>query len=93
MPTASKEVIISNSDGLHARPAMKFVDTASRFTSEIKVHKGGEEPADADGKSIMQMMTLAADKGTPLRIDADGEDAQEAVRQLTALVEAKFGED
>jgi len=93
MPTASKEVIISNSDGLHARPAMKFVDTASRFTSEIKVHKGGEEPADADGKSIMQMMTLAADKGTPLRIDADGEDAQEAVRELTELVEGKFGEE
>jgi phosphotransferase system HPr (HPr) family protein len=93
MPTASKEVIISNSDGLHTRPVMKFVDTASRFTSEIKVHKGGEEPADADGKSVMQMIMLAAGAGTPLRIDADGEDAQEAVRELTELVEGKFGEN
>ena len=93
MPTASKEVIISNSDGLHARPAMKFVDTASRFTSEIKVHKGGDEPADADGKSVMQMIILAAETGTPLRIDAEGDDAEEAVRQLVELVESKFDED
>lgn len=93
MPTASKEVIICNQDGLHARPAMKFVDMANRFRSEIKVHKGGPEPADADGKSMMQMIILAAETGTPLRIDADGDDAEEAVRQLVELVESKFGED
>ena len=93
MPTASKEVIICNQDGLHTRPVMKFVDIANRFASEIKVHKGGSEPADADGKSVMQMIILAAERGTPLRIDADGEDAEEAVRQLVELVEGKFGED
>jgi phosphocarrier protein len=93
MPTASKEVIISNADGLHTRPVMKFVDTASRFTSEIKVHKGGPEPADADGKSVMQMIMLAAEKGTPLRIDATGDDADAAVKELTLLVEGKFGEN
>jgi phosphocarrier protein len=93
MPTASKEVIISNQDGLHTRPVMKFVDVANRFTSEIKVHKGGAEPADADGKSVMQMIILAAERGTPLRICAEGEDADEAVRQLVELVESKFGED
>jgi phosphocarrier protein HPr len=91
--TASKEVFISNIHGLHTRPVMKFVDTASRFQSEIKVHKGGMEPADADGKSVMQMIILAAEAGTPLRIDAEGEDAAEAVKQLAELVESKFGED
>ena len=93
MPSASREVIISNQDGLHTRPVMKFVDVANRFASEITVHKGGPEPADADGKSVMQMIILAAERGTPLRIRADGEDADEAVRQLVELVEGKFGED
>ena len=91
--TASKEVVISNVHGLHTRPVMKFVDMASQFTSEIKVHKGGTEPADADGKSVMQMIILAAEAGTPLRIEAEGEDAGEAVRQLVELVESKFGEE
>jgi phosphocarrier protein HPr len=93
MPTASREVVISNVHGLHTRPVMKFVDLASRFASEVKVHKGGTEPADADGKSVMQMIILAAEAGTPLRIDADGADAEEAVKQLAELVESKFDED
>ena len=93
MPSVSREVVIINSHGLHTRPVMQFVDMASRFKSEIRVHKGGAEPADADGKSVMQMIILAAEPGTPLRIDADGADASEAVRQLAALVESKFGED
>jgi phosphotransferase system HPr (HPr) family protein len=93
MASASKEVVITNSHGLHTRPVMKFVDMASQFKSEIKVHKGGNEPADADGKSVMQMIILAAEPGTPLRIDADGADADEAVKQLAELVESKFGEE
>ena len=64
MPNISKEVVIINSHGLHTRPVMQFVDIASRFTCEIKVHKGGAEPADADGKSVMQMIILAAEPGT-----------------------------
>jgi phosphocarrier protein HPr len=93
MPTASREVVICNRQGLHTRPVMKFVDVASRFASEIKVHKGGDEPADADGKSVMQMIILAAEAGTPLRIEAEGDDAEDAVQQLVALVESKFDED
>jgi phosphotransferase system HPr (HPr) family protein len=93
MPTASREVVITNVHGLHTRPVMKFVDLASRFASEVKVHKGGAEPADADGKSVMQMIILAAEAGTPLRIDAEGADAQEAVNQLAQLVESKFDEE
>lgn len=93
MSIESREVVITNSHGLHTRPVMQFVDIASKFTSEIKVHKGGPEPADADGKSVMQMIILAAEPGTPLRIDAEGADAAEAVKQLVKLVEDKFGED
>jgi phosphotransferase system HPr (HPr) family protein len=93
MPTASREVTISNSQGLHARPAMQFVDVANQFRSTVSVHKGGSEPADADGKSVMEMLVLAAAEGTPLRIDADGPDAAEAVQKLAELVFSKFGEE
>ena len=92
MPTASREIVVSNKLGLHARPAMQFVDAANQFTSKITVFKGGEEPCEADGKSVMQMIILAATEGTPLRIDADGEDAEEAVAKLAQLFEDKFGE-
>ena len=93
MPTASKEVAICNTLGLHARPAMQFVDIANQFTSTITVHKGGDEPADADGKSVMQMIILAAVEGTPMRIVAEGDDAQAAVTKLAELIEGKFGEE
>jgi phosphocarrier protein HPr len=93
MATARREVVICNKLGLHARPAMQFVDVANQFQSEIKVHKGGEEPEDADGKSVMQMIILAAVEGTPLCIDAAGEDAERAVQTLAELVEGKFGEE
>ena len=92
MPTASKEIIVSNKLGLHARPAMQFVDLANSFKSEIKVTKFGEEPGEADGKSVMQMIILAATEGTKMRIDAEGEDADEAVQKLAQLFEDKFGE-
>ena len=92
MPTAAKDIVVSNKLGLHARPAMQFVDLANQFSSTVTVHKFGDEPETADGKSVMQMIILAATEGTPLRIEADGEDAQAAVDQLAGLFEAKFGE-
>jgi phosphocarrier protein HPr len=92
MPTASREIIVSNKLGLHARPAMQFVDVANQFQSKVSVHKGGDEPADADGKSVMQMIILAATEGTPLLIEADGEDAPKAVEKLAELFNNKFGE-
>jgi phosphocarrier protein HPr len=82
-----------NSLGLHARPAMQFVDTANQFRSKITVSKGGEEPYDADGKSVMQMIILAATEGTQLRIIAEGEDAEPAAKQLAQLFADKFGEE
>src|SRR3954467_8157329 len=93
MPTASRDIVICNKLGLHARPAMQFVDLANQFKSDIKVVKFGEEPGEADGKSVMQMIILAATEGTPMRIDAEGEDAEEAVKKLAELFESKFGED
>ena len=93
MPTASKEIVVSNSLGLHARPAMQFVDTANQFQSKVVVYKSGPEPAEADGKSVMQMIILAATEGTPLRIEADGPDADQAVTKLAELFANKFGEE
>ena len=93
MATATRETKICNTLGLHARPSMQFVDVANQFRSKVSVHKGGEEPADADGKSVMQMIILAATEGTPLRIDADGDDAPAAVEKLAELFITKFGEE
>jgi phosphocarrier protein len=93
MPSASRDIVVINSLGLHARPAMQFVDVANQFKSEIKVVKGGEEPGEADGKSIMHMIMLAATQGTPMTIQADGDDAEEAVAKLAKLFEDKFGEE
>jgi phosphocarrier protein HPr len=93
MATATREIVVSNALGLHARPAMQFVDLANTFQSRVSVHKGGEEPADVDGKSVMQMITLAATQGTPLRIEAEGEDAEAAVIKLAELFTNKFGEE
>lgn len=92
MPTASRQVTINNKNGLHARPVMAFVDVATRFRSVVRVCvKDGEERC-VDGKSVLQMITLEALDGTTLRIDADGEDAQQAVNELAGLVERNFGE-
>ncbi|HUB27267.1 MAG TPA: HPr family phosphocarrier protein [Tepidisphaeraceae bacterium] len=93
MPTASRQVVVSNERGLHARPAMQFIETANMFKSAVTVEKGGDEPMSVDGKSIMEMITLAAEVGTPLLIRADGPDAEEVVQKLAALFESKFGEE
>jgi phosphocarrier protein len=93
MPKVSRNIIVLNSLGLHARPAMQFVDTANQFSSNITVTKGGAEPGEADGKSVMQMIILAAEQGTPLSIAAEGEDAEAAVAALAKLFDEKFGEE
>jgi len=93
MSTASRDVIIRNKLGLHARPAMQFVDLANRFQSQVRVDTCSGERVQADGKSVMQMIILAAIEGTKLRITADGGDAQAAVDMLAGLVESGFGDD
>lgn len=90
MPRASTKVQIVNKLGLHARPAMEFVDCASGFASNVTVRRDDQE---VDGKSIMMMMLLAATKGTELEIVAEGDDAEAALAALTKLVNSGFGED
>ena len=85
-----RQVTIQNKLGLHARPAMQFVDVANQFQSGIKVWKGDQV---VDGKSIMQMMMLAATAGTPLKIVADGDDASPALDALEHLINTRFGEE
>ncbi len=69
---------------------MRFVDVASQFASTIRVKK---DALDVDAKSPMEMMLLEAVQGTVLRLVAEGNDAQQALKALADLVEAKFGED
>ncbi len=78
---------IINKYGLHARPAMKFVERANQFRSSIWVRRNGE---CVDGKSVLELMILAAACGTDLEIIAEGEDAREAVEALVELIENKF---
>jgi phosphocarrier protein len=90
--TASAVVTISNRLGLHARPAMLFVQTASTWQSDITVRRTDQQET-VDGKSIMQMMMLAATQGTDLEVCAKGDDADQAVKDLVALVKSNFNDD
>jgi len=87
---ATREVKIVNRLGLHARPAMQFVETANRFLCHVTVHKGNQK---VSGKSLMEMMMLAATAGTVLRLEAEGEDAVKCLEALARLVNEKFHED
>ncbi|MCB1202139.1 MAG: HPr family phosphocarrier protein [Leptospiraceae bacterium] len=83
----SKEVIIQNASGVHARPAATFVKLANRFKAEIFVEKAGHR---INGKSIMGLMMLALTQGAKIQVIADGEDEDTAVEKLTTLVENGF---
>jgi phosphocarrier protein HPr len=82
--TAEKIVEIRNEEGLHMRPAMKFIECAGSFNSKITVSKGS---LVVDAKSIMQVATLVATRGTQLKISAVGNDAREAVEKLASLLD------
>jgi len=82
-------IVIINKLGLHARATAKLVATASRFDSSIKVCGKGRE---VDAKNIMQVMMLAASKGTEVELVVDGTDEQHAIDALAALINDYFGE-
>lgn len=86
----AQAVTVVNQLGMHARAAAKFVHVATRFESRVKVARDGRE---MDGKSIMGILLLAAARGSTITISADGDDEQDAVRALVALVESGFGEE
>jgi phosphotransferase system HPr (HPr) family protein len=82
--------MIANKHGLHARAVTQFVQLANRFESKIEVSNGA---LAVDGKSIMSMLRLGATRGTMLTIKAAGSDAEGALRSLSELVAARFGEE
>ncbi len=86
----AKECRIKNKLGFHARAAVKFVQLASKFKSDVKVVK---DDIEVNGKSIMGVLMLAASKGTKIKIIVDGEDEKEAIKSLVELIENGFGED
>ncbi len=84
-----KEVIVKNKAGLHTRPAASGVKLASRFKSDFYIEMQG---VVINAKSIIGVMSLAAPKGTRLTLKLEGEDADEAARQLVEFFEQGFGE-
>jgi phosphocarrier protein HPr len=86
----SKELLIINKRGLHARASAKFVQLVERFTCEVWVTRGGET---VGGRSIMGLMMLAAGPGTTVTVSALGPDAEQAITAITELVKSKFNEE
>ena len=81
---------ILNSLGLHARPSAQFVQIASKFKSDVYLSKNDRE---VNGKSIMGVMTLAAEMGSLLTIKIDGNDEKNAMEALVNLINSKFNEE
>ncbi len=86
---ANRELTIANKLGLHARAAAKLVTLASGFESDITIKRGEQE---VNAKSIMGVMMLAAAKGVVVEVRAEGKDADEALAEITRLVDNRFGE-
>ena len=84
-----KKIEIRNRLGLHARAAALLVQTVSRFAADVKISKDGQI---VDGRSIVGVLTLGAAKGSKIRVEAKGEDAEEAACAIENLVEQKFHE-
>ena len=85
-----KNIVIQNKLGLHARASAKLVKEAKRFHSEIKLIKDNGQITNA--KSIMGVMMLAASKGTELKLQAVGDDAEQAMEAVSNLINNRFGE-
>src|ERR1700761_8478326 len=86
----SRELLITNKRGLHARASAKFVQMVERFQAEVWVTRGGET---VGGRSIMGLMMLSAAPGTTVTVSALGPDADAAITAITELVESKFNEE
>ncbi len=84
-----KKVVINNDLGMHVRPASLFAQTAGKFSSIVMVRKKNQL---VDGKSIMQLLMLGALQGTELVLEAEGDDAEEALSALEEIIADNFGE-
>ena len=87
----TKDFVVANPLGIHARPASVFVQTAGNFESEISV-TNLDSGHVADGKSVMSMLMLSAPQGTRIRIEITGRDADKALDALSSLIEGGFDE-
>jgi len=83
MPKITKNLIIKNPQGLHARPAAMIVQIASKYNSDITVQKDDEK---VNGRSIMGILTLGAQQNCKITIEADGEDAEQVMEELENLL-------
>ena len=83
----TKDLVVANKLGIHARPAAMFVKTANRFSCEIFVEKDGEK---VNGKSIMGLMMLAAGPGSKVTVSAQGNDASQALAELEHLSGVRY---
>ncbi len=88
MPRAEAEIV--NKLGLHARASAKLTQVAGRFGAEVWLSRDGRR---VNAKSIMGVMMLAAGKGSRIAIEAEGDDAEDAMSAILALIAGKFGED
>ena len=86
----SRELLIINKRGLHARASAKFVQTVERFNADIWVTRGGET---VGGTSIMGLMMLSAGPGTTIMVSAAGAEAEAALAAIADLVNGKFNEE
>ena len=83
MTLIRKNLIVKNKQGLHARPAALFVQVANKFDARITVRHGDEE---VNGKSIMGILMLGAEKGSQIIIEAEGSDANIAISELEKII-------
>jgi phosphocarrier protein len=84
-----KTIVIKNKLGLHARAAVKFVNTANRYGASVKIVK---DETEIDGKSILGILTLAATQGSSILLRISGKDEGKAWNALAALIGSRFGE-
>jgi len=86
MPLIKKELVVKNKQGLHARPAALFVQIANKFDARITVRHDDEE---VNGKSIMGILMLGAEKDSLIMVEADGQDAEAALSELEKLISSE----
>jgi phosphocarrier protein HPr len=90
MATLEKDILVKNKTGLHARPAALFVQKANKYESDIKILKDDQE---VNGKSIMGILMLAAEKGSRIKLIISGSDAEEAMEELSSMLSGEMDKE
>ena len=90
MSRVVKKIEIRNKLGVHARAAALLVQTVNNFSCQVNISKDGQT---TDGRSIMGVLTLAATQGSKIQVEANGEDAERAIKAIEKLIENRFNEN